>query len=121
MITEHWDTSGKIIVYGDIACGIIGLVLKDIPEMYNVIFKDSELSKLSISDWITASLILATPVIVDTTSTDEPPLKPVGVYVIHSIVKRVFEKALSELDIAGSQKLKLRMIMEKIYIVIVGM
>jgi len=40
---------------------------------------------------------------VDTTSTDKPPLKPVGVHVIHSIVKRVFEETLSELDIAEPQ------------------
>jgi len=49
-IMRRQDDKNIIIVYGDIAYGIIGLVFKDIPKIYDGIVKDSELSKLTIPD-----------------------------------------------------------------------
>ena len=85
-----------IPVYSDIACGIIGLVLMDLPKMYNEVVGDSELSKLTIPDWICTLISLAIPIIqIDVVSASSPPQPPKGGggINIEDIVRRIRQES----------------------------
>ncbi len=70
----------NIPIYDDIMCGILGLILIDIPRIYRTIVKDEELSSITMDDWITALLNLAIPISqVTVTSGMKPPDPPGGV------------------------------------------
>jgi len=110
---------GEIPVYSDIACGVLYAVYVDIPSMYEEVAGDSELAKLTISDWLVTLILLGMPMHqVNVASSDSPPERPRNGGLVNDIAREVrqraseiikgfgenFEKSVQEAERAARQR-----------------
>jgi len=88
------DKVGEISVYSDIACGVLYAVYVDIPSMYEEVARDSELAKLTISDWLAALILLGMPIYqVNIASSDSPPERHRNGGLVNDIAREVRQRA----------------------------
>jgi len=93
--------------YCDIICGALNLVLRDIPEIYNIVANDRKLASLSLADWIAAILYISRELVSSTTpsSCSRPPRQNIE-YVVNKVVRDLYA------EIASNQE-KLSSILQK--------
>ena len=84
----------SIPVYGDLACGIIGLIFKDIPEIYKMIIGNEKLISITINDWIRALLSLAIPLLQVTVASASRPPDPPGGMTMDAVVRKIHRETL---------------------------
>lgn len=68
--------NGDLVIYPNIACGVLGIVLGDVWEVYNTVIMDEHLSKLTIGDWLYTLLIMVSPALlltIEVGKSDDPP------------------------------------------------
>ncbi len=84
-----------MLVYNDIMCGIIGLILKDIPGIYKTIVEDEKLAGITTEDWIKALIGVSLPLQVVAASGGRPPDPPGGINADY-LAKRVRQETLEK-------------------------
>ncbi|GEM_PF-2610835 len=95
----------SIPVYGDLACGIISLVLKDLPDMYKMVISNEELVGITINDWIVALLSLAIPLLQVTVASANRPPDPPGGATVDAVVRKIHQETLEKIGKEIQQQL----------------
>lgn len=95
---KYLDKIG-VPVYNDFACGILGIIFQDIPELYENVVNDKKLSSLTLDDWMEALLSLAVPITQIVTASSSSPPKPPGYggVSIDRLVKQIRQKAIKQI------------------------
>ncbi len=88
----------NIPIYDDIICGILSLILIDIPRIYRTIIKNEELSSITMDDWITALLSLAIPVSQVTVTSGKKPPDPPGGVTADNMFRMIRQEAIETLE-----------------------
>jgi len=87
VIEDH----NSLKIYGDILCGSLNLVLRDIPDIYDTVVKDQDLRSLSLTDWVITTLYTSQelPPLIEPSSSGQSPNRNVK-HVVNEVVKKLY-------------------------------
>lgn len=82
-------------IYGDIVCGALNLVLRDIPEIYSEVVSNPDLSSLNLTSWVIVLLYVSQELDkVTTLSGNQPP--KIGIeHVASEAVNRLYNDIIN--------------------------
>ena len=89
-----------VSVYNNFACGILGIIFRDIPELYENVVNNKKLSSLAVDDWMNALLSLAVPIPQIVTASSSSPPKPPGYggVSIDRLAEQVRQEAIKQIS-----------------------